>query len=103
MGETQQRQRSDQDGLIRPTFNRALRIEARRERLTADAGVFMLRELMERTGLIEWLGENFIDPRQPNLITHPMSELLRTTLTLLAQGWTHANDADHLRHDPALR
>ncbi len=103
MGETQQRQRSDQAGLIRPTFNGALRIEARRERLTSDAGVFMLRELMERTGLIQWLDTHFVDPRHPDLITHPMSELLRTTLTLLAQGWTDADDADHLRHDPALR
>lgn len=103
MGETQQHSRSDQDRLIRPTFNGALCIETRRERLTADAGVFMMRELMERTGLIEWLDTHFVDPRDPDLLTHPMSELLRTTLTLLAQGWTNADDADHLRHDPALR
>lgn len=103
MGEAQQPSRGDQDGLIRPTFNGALRIETRRERLTGDAGVFMLRELMERTGLIEWLDAHFVDPRHPDLITHPMSELLRTTLALLAQGWTNADDADHLRHDPALR
>ena len=103
MGETEQQQRGDQDGLIRPTFNGALRIETRRERLTGDAGVLMLRELMERTGLIEWLDAHFTDPRHADLITHPMSELLRTALTLLAQGWTDADDADHLRHDPALR
>ena len=103
MGETQQRRRHEQDDAIRPTFNRAVRIEARRERLTADAGVFMLRELMERTGLVHWLKAHFTDPRNPELITHPMVELLRTTLTLLAQGWTDADDADHLRHDPALR
>ena len=103
MGETQQQQQGDQGGLIRPTFNGALRIETRRERLTGDAGVLMLRELMERTGLIEWLDAHFTDPRHADLITHPMSELLRTALTLLAQGWTDADDADHLRHDPALR
>jgi len=103
VGETQQQQRGDQDGVIRPTFNRAIRIEARRERLTADAGVLMLRELMERTGLIEWLDSHFTDSRKPESITHPMSELLRTALTLLAQGWTDADDADHLRHDPVLR
>ena len=103
MGETQQHAVGDQAGVIRPTFNGALRIESRRERLTADAGVLLLRELMERTGLIEWLAARFVDPRHPDLITHPMSELLRTTLTLLAQGWTDADDADHLRHDPALR
>jgi len=103
VGETEQQHRGDQAGVIRPTFNGALRIETRRERLTGDAGVLMLRELMERTGLIEWLDARFTDPRDPDLITHPMSELLRTALTLLAQGWTDADDADHLRDDPALR
>jgi len=103
VGEAQPQQQGDQGGLIRPTFNGALRIETRRERLTGDAGVLMLRELMERTGLIEWLDAHFTDPRHADLITHPMSELLRTALTLLAQGWTDADDADHLRHDPALR
>ena len=103
MGEAQQPSRDGQDGPIQPTFNRAICIEARRERLTADAGVLMLRELMERTGLIDWLDAHFTDARNPDLITHPMSELLRTALTLLAQGWTDADDADHLRDDPLLR
>ena len=103
MGEAQQPHRDGQDGPIQPTFNRAIRIESRRERLTADAGVLMLRELMERTGLIDWLEAHFTDARNPDLITHPMSELLRTALTLLAQGWTDADDADHLRDDPLLR
>ena len=66
MGETRQRSRGDQDGLIRPPFNGALRIETRRERLTGDAGVLMLRELMERTGLVDWLDAHFVDPRQPD-------------------------------------
>ena len=58
---------------------------------------------MERTGLIDWLDAHFTDSRKPESITHPMSELLRTSLTLLAQGWTDADDADHLRYDPVLR
>jgi len=103
VGEALQRPRQGQDVPFQPAFNRAIRIEARRERLTADAGVVMLRELMERTGLIDWLDAHFTDPRNPALTTHPMTELLRTTLSLLAQGWSHADDADHLRHDPALR
>ena len=103
MGETQQPRRGNQDGLICPTFNQALRVEARRERLSGDAGAIMLRELMERTGLIEWFEAHFTDPRHPERITHPMSELLRTGLILLAQGWTNADDANHLRHDPLLR
>ena len=32
-----------------------------------------------------------------------MSELLRTQILLMAQGWTDADDADWLRDDPILR
>ena len=38
----------EQDGVLRPSFNRSIRVEARRERLTGDAGSILLREIMER-------------------------------------------------------
>ena len=43
MGEAPQHQRGVQDGIIRPTLNRVVHIEAQRERLTADAVVILLR------------------------------------------------------------
>ena len=51
MGETETHIDVEQDEFIRPTFNRSIRVEARPERLSADAGVLMMREVMERTGL----------------------------------------------------
>ena len=33
---------------------------------------------MERGGIIRWLAARLRDPRQPELITYPLSELLRT-------------------------
>ena len=56
----------------------------------------MLRELMERTGLIEWLAAHFSDPRHPDRITHPMSELLRTALTLRSPKAAAASEASGL-------
>jgi len=103
MGESQTDGGMEQGAFIRPTFNRSVRVEARPERLSADAGVLMMREVMERTGLIEWIDARFKDPRQADQITHSMPELLRTQLTLLAQGWCSADDADRLRADPAFR
>jgi len=84
-------------------FNRSIKIEAREERLTGDAGVFLLREAMEKIGIINWLSGRIVDPRDQNHITHPMSELLRTHLLLCAQGWRDQDDADALRHDGAFR
>jgi hypothetical protein len=89
--------------LFQPDFNRSLRIEARPERLTSEAGAVVLREVLERLGLVDWLVRRLVDHRDPDLITHPLSELVTTALLLLGQGWRDQDDADTLRHDPVLR
>ena len=89
--------------LFRPSFNKSLCIEARPERLTGEPGAVVLREIMERTGIVDWLIARLHDPRKPELITYPLEELLRTSLLLLAQGWRDQDDADALRLDAGLR
>ena len=84
-------------------FNRSIRIEVRPDRLTADAGAVLLREVIERLAITDWLVKRLRDPRKPKYITHPLTELLNTALLLLAQGWRDHDDADFLRDDPALR
>ena len=85
------------------SFNASLIVGARPERLTGDAGAVLVREVIERTGIIEWMTARLHDPRQPHLVTYPLAELLRTMLVLFAQGWRDQDDADGLRLDPALR
>src|SRR5216684_2788876 len=85
--------------LFRAEFNRSLRVESRPERLTSEAGAVVLREVLERLGLVDWLVGRLVDRRDPELITHPLSELLHTALLLLGQGWRDQDDADALRHD----
>ncbi len=89
--------------LIRPSFNRSLRLETRPELLSADTGALVQREMMDRSGLIDWLTERLHDPRHPSSIRYPLSDLLRTRLLLLGQGWRDQSDADRLRQDPSLR
>ena len=84
-------------------FNGSLRIEARPERLTSEAGAVVLREVIERLGITPWLVERLLDPRHPELITHPMAELINTSLIMLGQGWRDQDDADALRNDAAMR
>ena len=43
--------------LFRSSFNKSLRIESRPERLTGEPGAMLLREIVERTRIIEWLTE----------------------------------------------
>lgn len=89
--------------LFQPEFNRSVRVEARAERLTADAGVLLLRELMDRRGMSRLLADHLVDQRDPERITHPLLELVRTRLLLDAQGYPDQLDANLLRNDPALR
>lgn len=90
-------------GQSRLQFNGSLRIEAREERLSSHAGAVVMREYLERTGIVDWLDERVEDPRRQDLITHPMRELLLTSVLLRAQGCEDQDDADRLRNDPALR
>jgi hypothetical protein len=92
-----------QCSLFQPDFNRSVCVEARPQRLSADAGALLLRELLERSGLSRLLEQELLDRRAPERITHPLSDLLRTHLLLDAQGYPDQNDVSLLRHDPLLR
>jgi hypothetical protein len=92
-----------QGNLFQPDFNRSIRVEARRERLSSDAGALLLRELMDRLGFPGLFRRHLRDPRDPSRVTHGQEELLRTELLRLAQGWSAHADVNLLREDPALR
>ena len=89
--------------LFQASFNSYLKVESRPERLSGEAGAVVSREVIERLGIVDWLTERLVDPRNPDLITHPLPELLHTSLLLLGQGWRDQDDADHLRDDPVMR
>lgn len=76
-----------QGALFSPEFSRSIHVEARPERLSAEAGTLLLRELMERLGISALLAKHPRDPRESSRVTHPFPELLRTALLLFAQGF----------------
>lgn len=89
--------------LFKTSFNHSVQVESRPEHLTAEAGALVQREIMDRLGIIDWLGERLIDRRDTSRVTYALADLVRTHLLLLGQGWRDQDDADRLRHDPALR
>lgn len=91
------------DSGFRFSFNGSLRFEGRADRLTGDAGVLLLREIDERLGFTANLAPELEDTRDPDLITHPLTELLRSRLFAMAAGWRDQDHLDHLRDDGAMR
>ena len=84
-------------------FNRSLRVACRPDRLTGDPGAVLLREVLERSGIISWITARLKDTRRQIDVTHDLASLIRTAVLLAAQGWRDHDDADALRHDPAFR
>ncbi len=88
---------------IRPSFNGSVRLEGRPERLTSSPGALVLREVIERLDLGAYFEEQLLDPRDPELVTHPFQELILTMVLLFGQGFRDQDDADWLRHDAAMK
>ena len=88
---------------VTPRFNRSLRVECREDRLTGEPGAVLLREILEASGIVDWMGARLKDPRRQADVVHDLPSLLRTAVLLAAQGWRDHDDADALRLDPAMR
>lgn len=93
---------SEKVSFFAPSFNRAVKVESRPEKLSSDTGALLLREVMDRLQLIEDLTALIKDPRDPDRTKHSLSELLRSLLIAQAQGWEDQSDLDLLRDDPVL-
>ena len=89
--------------LFQPNFNRSVHVEARADRVTADAGALLIRELVERSGLRQQLEKALVDTRAPERTTHPFMELLLTWLLQDVQGYPDQLDVSLLRDDPLFR
>lgn len=92
-----------QDTLFEPEFNRAIKVQTSDQRITSHAGAILLREIDHQLGLIESIGEQVTDPRNPKKVRYTASELLRERIYALALGSSDQDDLDRLAHDPAMR
>jgi hypothetical protein len=70
--------------------------------VTSDGGVLLLREVAERTGLMKHFSECFTDYRIPELIEHPVKDLVSQRVLGIALGYEDLNDHDDLRDDALL-
>ena len=71
--------------------------------LSSDAGVLVLREIESRLGVAERLARCIADPRNPDLITHSLADMIRFRMMMIAAGYEDGNDAASLRQDPVFK
>jgi len=70
--------------------------------ISSDAGGLVLREVEQRTGILKRFAACFTDYRNPELIEHPMADLVAQRAYGLCLGYEDVNDHDQLRADPVL-
>jgi hypothetical protein len=71
--------------------------------LSSDAGILVLREVEQRLRVADRLAACMVDPRAPELITHPLVEIIRFRLLMIGAGYEDGNDAGSLRSDPIFK
>ena len=86
-----------------PSFNRAVKVQSRDDRLSSDAGALLLREADHKLGLVESLAAGLRDPRDPAKVRYTQVELLRERLYALALGYGAGDDLDVLAHDSVFK
>jgi hypothetical protein len=91
------------DGVLRLDFDRRLMVEFRGSVVTSDAGLLAYRELDDALGLTTLAGEMLADARTGKNGRHALIGMLRQSVFGRLAGYEDVNDAERLRHDPAMR
>jgi hypothetical protein len=92
-----------ESGSIRLDFDRRLMVQFRGSVVTSDAGLLAYRELDDALGLTAMASETLADARTGKNGRHALAGLFRQSVFGRLAGYEDVNDAERLRHDPAMR
>lgn len=88
---------------LRFDFDRRLMLQFRGSVVTSDAGLLAYRELDDALGLSGMASEVLADARTGKNGRHGLVGMFRQSVFGRLAGYEDVNDAERLRHDPAMR
>src|ERR1700682_84283 len=91
------------EGVLRLDFDRRVTLQFRGSVVTSDAGLLPYRERDDALGLGAMTGEMLADARTGKNGRHALVGMLRQSVFGRLAGYEDVNDAERLRHDPAMR
>src|SRR5580698_162950 len=91
------------DEVLKLDFDRRLMLQFRGSVVTSDAGLLAYRELDDALGLSTMAGDILADARTGKNGRHALVGMLRQAVFGRLAGYEDVNDAERLRHDPAMR
>src|SRR6516164_8872303 len=71
--------------------------------LTSDTGLLPLRQFDQRIGLTKQFAAVLDDPRDPDLMEHSFTDMVRMRIFAILAGYQDQNDHDTLRTDPVFK
>jgi hypothetical protein len=88
---------------LRLDFDRRLMLQFRGSVVTSDTGLLAYRELDDALGLTDMASDVLTDVRTGKNGRHALAGLFRQSVFGRLAGYEDVNDAERLRHDPAMR
>lgn len=71
--------------------------------MSSDSGILLMREFIDKLGIINKVVDLLPDDRHPSYIKHTTKELLMQRVLQIIAGYEDGNDCDALRTDPAFK
>lgn len=71
--------------------------------LSSDAGILLARQAEQQMQVCQAIADCIEEWRDPNKITHSLSQLVSQRVYQIVGGYEDANDSNHLRHDPIYK
>ena len=88
--------------LLRPTFDRRIKLEFHGAKITSDGGLLAYRELDDALGLTDMAITKLLDGRRGKNTRHKLGGLFRQSVFGRLAGYEDVNDAERLALDPAM-